>query len=192
VAYTGTDVLLVEHVGHPEKQIPPTSCCVYFPGVATDGVTGTSYLAYYSLISGKQGIWLQRLSQTGAAGGPVRLAGSETGGHVPTVQERVGIRGQRAVDLLRVGSTKPTVLATFGALTGVGGDTVTAGPNGRLWATWFLGDGSLPALFARASDVNGQNWGKTVRVPLPSGTQQILKAYTSGPAAVRQATGNPA
>jgi hypothetical protein len=46
VAHTGTDVLLVEHVGHPEKQIPPTSCCVYFPGVATDGVTGTSYLAY--------------------------------------------------------------------------------------------------------------------------------------------------
>jgi hypothetical protein len=175
---------------------------------------GTSYLAYYSLISGKQGIWLQRLSQTGAAGGPVRLPGSETGGHVPTVQERVGITGrghgrghgragvyavyangypfQRAVDLLRVGSTKATVLATFGALTGVGGDTVTVGPNGRLWATWFLGDGSLPALFVRASDVNGQNWGKTVRVPLPSGTQQILKAYTSGPAAVRQATGNPA
>jgi len=184
-----TDVLLVEHVGHPEKQIPPTSCCVYFPGIATAGVTGTSYLAYYSLISGKQGIWLQRLSQTGAAGGPVRLPGSETGGHVPTVQQRVGITGrghgragvyavyangypfQRAVDLLRVGSTKPTVLATFGALTGVGGDTVTAGPNGRLWATWFLGDGSLPALFVRASAVNGQNCGSSAyfatQVPLP-------------------------
>jgi hypothetical protein len=34
----------------------------------------------------------------------------------------------------------------------------------------------------RASDVNGDTWGKTVRVALPSGTQNVWKVYASAQA----------
>ena len=69
VAFTGTDSLVVLHLGHRETQIPPkTGCCVYNPAFGTDGATGATWLAYVSVIGGREGVYAQRLSATGAAG----------------------------------------------------------------------------------------------------------------------------
>jgi hypothetical protein len=200
VAFTGTDWLGLLHIGHPETRIPPTACCVYQPGIATDGVSHATYIAYLSLINKGQGIWVQRLSQTGAAGRAVRLPGSQTGGNVISIAQRVGITGRgpghagvyvayingypitHALDVLKLGASRPTVVATVGGANEIQGSTITAGPDHRLWAAWVIGRGSAPALFVRASDVNGGNWGRTVRVPLPSGATTLWKVYANAQA----------
>jgi hypothetical protein len=50
VAYTLTDTLAVNPIGKPSQTIPPTACCVYFPGLASDGSTGLTWVTYYSNI----------------------------------------------------------------------------------------------------------------------------------------------
>jgi hypothetical protein len=202
VAFTGSFALNVIHLGHPERQIPPTACCVSLPGIGTDGSTGVTWLAYLSLISGRQGIYAQRLAASGGvSGGAGRLPGSQTSGLTFPISQRVGITGRgngrpgvyvlydtgypviRTLEVIRLGTTAPVKLASFGGFAEqVAGDTITAGPNGRLWATWFFGQDTPPALFVRASGTTGTTFGKTVRVPLPSGTSVIWKVYTSAQA----------
>jgi hypothetical protein len=202
VAFTGSLTLTVLHLGHPEKEIPPTACCVYFPGFGTDGSSGVTWLAYLSLIDGKQGIYAQRLAPSGgASGGAGRLPGSQVGGLTFPLSQRVGITGRgsgrpgvyvlygagypviRTLDLIRLGTSSPVKLASFGGFgEEVAGDTIVAGPSGRLWATWFFGHGTPPGLFVRASGTSGTAFGKTVKVALPSGTSTIWKVYTSAQA----------
>ena len=202
VAFTGTDSLVVLHLGHHETRIPPkTGCCVYNPGFGTDGAAGTTWLAYVSVIGGKEGVYSQRLSATAAAGAATRLPGSVTGGNTILTSQRIGITGRgrgragvyalyaagypspKALDLLRLGTGTPVKVATFGGFSEeVAGDTVTAGPNGRLWTTWFDGDGTPAQLFVRASGTTGLSFGKTVKVKLPAGTSRIYKVYTSAQA----------
>ncbi len=205
VAFTGTDSLVVRHQGRRETQIPPkTGCCVYNPGFGTDGATGATWLAYVSIIGGKEGVYAQRLSATGAAGAAARLPGSETGGNTILTSQRIGITGRgrgrpgvyavyaagypspRALDLIKLGTSTPVKVATFGGFSEeVAGDTVAAGPNGRLWVTWFDGDGTPAQLFVRASGATGTtglSFGKTVKVALPAGTSTVYKVYTSAQA----------
>jgi hypothetical protein len=42
-----------------------------------------------------------------------------------------------------------------------------------------FGRGTKPALFVRESNVAATKWGKTVRVPLPSGTTTVWKVYVN-------------
>jgi hypothetical protein len=112
---------------------------------------------------------------------------------VPAYNERIPITGRgkgkagvyaayltgnlypRVVDLFKIGSKSPVRVASVS--TGfIDGDAVTAAPNGRLWVTWWYG-GS--ALYTRVSGTTGTTFGKTVRVPVPSGTVTIWKVYTS-------------
>jgi hypothetical protein len=202
VAFTGTDSLVVLHQGRRETQIPPkVGCCVYNPGFGTDGSSGATWLAYVSIIGGREGVYAQRLSAAGAAGAPARLPGSVTGGNTILSAQRTGVTGRgrgrpgvyavypvgypspRALDLIRLGTSAPVKLATFGGFSEqVAGDTVTAGPNGRLWVTWFDGDGTPAQLFVRASGTTGLSFGKTVKVALPAGTSRVYKVYTSAQA----------
>ena len=198
VAWTGTDALVIVHLGHRETRIPPTACCVYYPGIGTDGVTGTTWLAYMSLITGKQGIYVQKLSASGASGGAARLPGSETGGNVFPLSQRIGIIGRghgrpgvyvaygsgypvyRTLNVFKLGTKTPVRLASFGIFgEQLAGDTITAAPNGRLWVTWIDGDGTTPQLFTRASGTTGLSFGRTVHVALPSGISNIYRVYTS-------------
>ena len=202
VAFTGTDSLVVLHLGHHETQIPPKSgCCVYNPGFGTDGVTGATWLAYVSVIGGREGVYAQRLSATGAAGAAVRLPRSETGGNAILTSQRIGITGRgrgrpgvyalyavgypspTALDLIKLGTSTAVKVASFGGFSEeVAGDTVAAGSNGRLWATWFDGDGTPAQLFVRASGATGLSFGKAVKVKLPAATSRIYKVYTSAQA----------
>jgi len=200
VSFTDSFSMTLLHLGHPIDQVP-TACCYYFTGLATDGVTGTSYVAYMSLVNKKMGIWVQRLSQAGITGAASRLPGSETGGNVQPLDQRVGITGRghgragvyvsydvgyapaRALDVYRLGASKPVTLATFSIFgEQLQGSTLTAGPDGRLWDAWIDGAGSTPQLFVRASSLNAATWGKAVHVPLPSGTQFVWQVYASAQA----------
>ena len=202
VAFTGTDSLVVLHKGHPETQIPPkVGCCAYDAAFGTDGTAGTSWLTYISVIGGREGVYAQRLSAAGAAGAATRLPGSVTGGNTILAAQRTGVTGRghgrpgvyavypvgypspRSLDLIRLGTGSPLKLAAFGGFSEeVAGDTVAAGPNGRLWVTWFDGDGTPAQLFVRASGTTGLSFGKTVKVALPAGTSRVYKVYTSAQA----------
>ena len=60
VAFTGTDSLAVDHFGHKEVQLGPANkCCVYEPGLGTDGQTGTTWVTYASLITGHAGVFAE-------------------------------------------------------------------------------------------------------------------------------------
>jgi hypothetical protein len=200
VAFTGTDSLVAVHVGHPEVRLPPEKCCVVEPGFGTDGSTGTTWLAYMSSISGQAGVYAQHLSQTNASGTALLLPGSRVNGDVVQASQRIGITGRgsgragvyavygspepsaTAVDLVEVGTSTPTVLASIPSDEALGGDTVTAGPSGQLWAAWFYGEGTPLGLFVRMSNDSASSFGKTTKVPLPSGTTELLKVYINAQA----------
>lgn len=200
ISYTDTDTLVVLHLGQKEARIAPTNCCVYQPGMATDGKSGVTWLGYYSNITGRQGLFLQKLSKNAASGKAARLPGSVTGGNSLEPAQRVALTGRGkgrggvyvlygagypsyvSLNLIAAGSAKPVKLAT-GFSAELAGDTITAGPDGRLWATWWYGNGSSPKLFVRATKTaTGTAFGKTVTVPLPAGTSTIWKVYTSAQA----------
>ena len=202
VSNTGTDTLMVLHLGQKEVNLLPAKCCAYDPGMATDGKSGVTWLGYYSNITGKQGLFLQKLSKNAASGKAMRLPGSVTGGNSLSPEQRIALTGRgkgrggvfvlygagypsyRSLDLIAAGAAKPVKLATFSAFSAeLAGDTITAGPDGRLWASWWYGNGSSPKLFVRATTkATNTAFGKTVTVPLPSGTNTIWKVYTSAQA----------
>jgi hypothetical protein len=198
VAFTGTDSLAVLHSGHAERQLPPTTCCVYNAGLAVDGKSGATYVAYWSLVTNHQGVFARRLNQDGTAGGPAALLpGSQKGGNVPPLEERVAITGRghgrpgvyalyetnypvaTGISLIRLGGGRPVQLAKTSFSRGFAGAAVTSGQGGRLWAAWFTGDGAPASLFVRQSNTAVTKWSRTVRVALPSGTSRILKVYVS-------------
>jgi hypothetical protein len=200
-AFTATSILAVGPVGHPYVHIPPKACCAYNPGMAGDSRTGSMWVAYLSLVSHHQGIFAQRLTRTGtASGAAIHLPGSSTGGNVVNSDQRIGLAGRgpghpgvfaaygsgypslRRVDVIRVGASHPMVVGSIGGLKTIGPVTVTADPKGRLWVAWVIISGSRPQLFVRRSNPAVTRFGKTVRVPLPAGTQNVWKVYlNAGP-----------
>jgi hypothetical protein len=196
VSWTTGGVLDLLHVGQRQVDIS-IPCCVYDLGMATDGATGAGYVAYLSLISRAEGIWVRRLSLTGVAGSALRLPGSVTRGNTVLLDQRVAITGRghghggvyasypvgypaaTAVDVYRIGASKPFTVARA---TQIFGTDITAGPNGRLWDAWIVK--TLPEweLFVRASNSAATAWSPTARVALPKGTQFIDEVYESAQA----------
>lgn len=200
ISFATTGLLTLLHQGQHIDNVA-TKCCVYLPGIATDGVTGVSYVAYLSLIPGAMGTWLHQLSQTGLTGKAVRLPGSVTGGLTESATQRVAITGRghgrsgvyvsygtgypskTAVVVYRVGASKPVTLATFNPLgEDVVATDITAGPNGRLWDVFFTGDGTPVHLFVRASNLTATAWSPTAKIALPRGTSVIWKVYENAQA----------
>jgi hypothetical protein len=203
VAFTGLDSLAVDHVGHPEAEVGPTQCCVYEPGLATDGRTGVTWVGYLSLISRHQGIFARPLTASGkAAGAAVLLPGSAVGGNVSQITQRVAMTGRgagrpgvyvvylrgypspQAFGLARLGPGAAVHVTVFGGLKQeVSAVTVTADPQGRLWVAWVQGEGtSSPALYVRRSNLAATAFSGAVRVPLPPGTSDVWKVYMNAQA----------
>jgi hypothetical protein len=202
VAFDGTDSLAVLHVGHPEQEIGPTNaCCVYNAGLAVDGKSGATFVAYESLIPKHQGIFARRLNQNGTADGKAVLQpGSETGGATLPRFQRVGVTGLghgRAgvftayvtgyptglgVDVHELGTTKVVKVGSTNSLHGFAGATLTADPHGRLWAAWFQGDGAPAALFVDLANGKDTAFLKPESIGLPVGTTVVEKVYLAATA----------
>ena len=202
MAFNGTDSLAVDHFGHQEVQLGPTNkCCVVEPGLGTDGQAGTTWVTYASLISGHEGVFARQLTASGRPAGPAKLLpGSAGGGNAITPNQRVGTTGRgpgsggvyaayehgypnvTGLDVDRLGSSKPTAVATFKAGQELAGDTLTATSSGHLLVAWFLGRGSTPALFVRLSNATATKYGKTEKIALPPGTTTIWKVYLNAAA----------
>jgi hypothetical protein len=203
VAFDGTDSLAVDHFGHPEVQLGPTTkCCVTEPGLAVDGQTGTTWVTYASLISGHGGVFARQLTASGSpAGPPELLPGSAAGGNAITPAQRVSTTGRGAgsggvyaayehgypsatgLDVDRLGARTPAVVATFKGTEQLAGSALTATPSGRLWVAWFDGRGSPPALFVRLSNATATSWSPAQKVALPPGTTTVWKVYVNAQAA---------
>jgi hypothetical protein len=191
----GDDSLVLDHVAHPEHQLPPTTCCVLWPGLAVDSSNGATWVAYWSDAANHIGVFARRLNQDGTAAGPaLRLPGSVTKGETPELNERIAITGRgqhRAgvyaayitgwptalhVNLVRVGHKTPARLASTSAARQFFGVAVSANPAGGLWVAWFSG-GSRPGLTIRESNSSVTKFGRARGVALPSGTSTIWKVY---------------
>lgn len=196
----GGGAMVVLHLGHKETVIE-NKCCVSRAGLATDGVTGASWIGYLSLIIGKEGIFVQRLSQSGSSGAAALLPGTDVGGNTFPLSQRIGMTGRghgragvyvsfgsgyptyTALNVLELGAKKPVKLASFGvAGEQMAADTITTAPTGRLWVTWIDGAGSTPQLFTRVSGASGLSFGPAIHVKLPAGTNVVWKVYTSAQA----------
>jgi hypothetical protein len=197
VAFTLTETLAIYPTTDKTVQvIPPSGCCVYEPGLGLDGATNTMWVTYYSLISGHEGVFAQKLTSAGDASGPaVLLPKSESGGNVVEKLQRIGISGRGAgkagvyvaygsgypsllrVDVDRVGAAAPMVVAKAGADQSIGLVTLAPGPGGRLWVAWELNAQAGPELFVSESNPAATSFGKPVRVSLPAGTGVLWKAY---------------
>jgi hypothetical protein len=174
---------------------------VYEARLAVDGSCGATWLAYQSLITKHEGIYVQRLAQNGTASGArTLLPGSVAHGNTAVVNQRIGVTGRGhgrsgvyvayetgypfalGVDLLRLGTRKTVRLASTSTADQFAGATVTADPAGGLWVAWYTGDGAPPSLSVRQSNNSVSKFGRTVRVALPAGTTVVLKVYISAQA----------
>jgi hypothetical protein len=156
-AYSGTDSMVVDHVGHPEVQVAPADkCCFYNAGLAVDGASGQTWLAYSSLIPAREGIFARPLAATGDPSAPAtRLPGSVAGnGLIIPPQQRTAVTGRgpghggvfavygtgypkfAALREIRLGTGSARTLATFGRTQDLAGTDITAGQDGRLWVAW--------------------------------------------------------
>jgi hypothetical protein len=200
VAFSGTNSLIVDHLGNAEVQISPDKCCLYEQALATDGESGQAWVAYSSLITGNQGLFARKLKPSGQPAAPQVLLPGSRGDHSTIVPlQRVAITGRgkgrsgvyvaygagypvyRSLDVLRLGTRTPVKLAKFGLLHQLNGTDIAADPAGRLWVAWYVNGGS-PGLFVRRSGTAGAGFGKTARIPLPAGTKTVWKVYISAQA----------
>jgi hypothetical protein len=197
-AYSGTDSMVVDHVGHSEVQVAPSlKCCLDNAGLAVDGASGQTWLAYSSLIRSGQGIFARPLSATGKPSGPaVRLPRSlPSGGNIIPPEQRTAVTGRghgrsgvfavygsgwpkfTSLQEIRLGTRSARTLAAFGRTQDMAGTAITDDQAGRLWVAWATGRGTSPGLFVRRSNPAAGTFGPAERVALPGGTTAVLKVY---------------
>ncbi len=197
-AYSGTDSMVVDHVGHPEAQVAPSDhCCFYNAGLAVDGTSGQTWLAYSSLIPGSEGIFARPLSASGPPSAPARRLPRSvaSNGLIISPQQRTAVSGRGAghrgvfavygtgypkftsLQEIQLGTGSSHTLASFGRTQDLAGTDIAAGQSGRLWVAWATGRGSRPGLFVRRSNPAAGRFGPAERVALPGGTTAVLKVY---------------
>jgi hypothetical protein len=198
VAFSSGSSLTVDHVGQAEQELRQPTCCVIDPGLAVDGRTGATWIAYRSIITGHEGVFLQPLHQSGtAAGASQLLPGSRVRRSTLPLVARIAVtaRGHGrpgvyvayvtgypsglGIDVLRAGSHTAVKVASTSAAHAFAGVAIAGNSGGGVWVAWSNGDGSAPGLTVRESNSAVTKFGRALRVPLPSGTSVIWKEYIS-------------
>jgi hypothetical protein len=193
VAYTLTDTLAITPIGKPSQVIPPTACCVYTPGLASDGSSGLTWVTYYSNITNHTGIYAQRLTAIGkASGAAIRLPNSATAGSAISPEQRVatvsrgpgrpgvyaaygaGYPSITKVLVDKLGAAKAMTVAASSSISAI---TAAVDPSGRIWVAWLTNPGGTYHLFISRSNAAVTAFSKPVAVPLPSGTGTAWKVY---------------
>ena len=134
----------------PDRTVPQMGCCLYQPDIATDSATGQTYLGFFSLERGREGVYVQRISPAGVQGGRVLAPGTRVRGNAvnpggrTSLTARLGAPGvflahgrgyptYSSVALWRVGAPRPQIVVKADRAEHV---NVAAAPQGRLWLMW--------------------------------------------------------
>jgi hypothetical protein len=181
----------VLHVGHVKRHIKMTTCCVYNVGIGVDDKTSTAWLTWYQLVKNGVGYYARQLEQNGhEVGGPFRLPGAKNAAMMNQRTTAVGIgpgnagvyvsypsgNPVKAVDLLRLGASKPVKVTT---MPGVMGTTLASDNAGHIWVAWYRGFGSGYQLFVRRTAADAGPFGPVEQVSLPKDATTLWKAYIS-------------
>jgi len=136
--------------GDPDGTVPQTGCCLYQPEIATDAASGQTYVGFFSLERGREGIYVQRISPAGVQGPRLLAPGTRVRGNAVNPGARTGLTGRlgapgvflahgrgyptySSVALWRVGATRPQLVVKADRAQHV---NVAAAPQGRLWLMW--------------------------------------------------------
>jgi hypothetical protein len=182
------------HVGTgPDTRYENGGCCASDPEVAVDAVTGKYFVSWFSSVPGKQGLWLQEVSQAGLVGSAAHVPGSSSSDGAQAVKpgQRTALTGRigaggvylaygagypafGTVQLLRIGR-QPVAVARSTQIEHVG---IAPGPGGRLWLFWSTGSGYAVTRSNRAAT----RFESVTRVALPDAGATTYGLYGEGSA----------
>jgi hypothetical protein len=185
-------------LGYWGEAFDPNGCCTINANAVRDGGNGVPVAVYASLVSGRQGVYAQRIDPAsgGPAGPPAPFPGvGEAGGGPPIapslyrmqVATRPGggvfvvVAGdftEQKVLLWRVGAARATLLASTRNRSPYIA-TVAGTPDGRIWAVWSEeGPGGLN-LVARRSNPSVSRFGERQVIRAPRGVQRLYRLESS-------------
>lgn len=161
-------------------------CCAYNGALATDPVTGTMYVGWYSNDEPpNNGVWVQEVSTTDGTpvGAPAKMPGSvsmyngsEQSSDADTRIPMAGRPGGGVYVAWPSGYPSQHEMVLWSPFDAVGvtvwstrdsdieDPAIAAAPDGRIWVAWTQGE----RVFARRSNVDVTRWGAVVKVPWPA------------------------
>jgi hypothetical protein len=177
-------------------------CCGYSPDLAADSASGALFIAWFSNVTGNEGVFVQAVDP--ASGAPVAtpqvMPGTVTNFNgTPASSQQLartpitGRPGQPGVFVAYPGgyptTTKVLVWQVGGKLRVLDSSStnhvvgISAAPDGRLWVVWASSGGAKPRVFARRSNVAATAWGPAVSAGAPSGADSAYKIDADAQAA---------
>jgi hypothetical protein len=188
----------------PDANLQPQvgNCCGYYPGMVTEPVSGTPFVAWASNATGRNGVWAQALDPASGnpVGSPALMPGSATKGATDIQLSRtpIAVRSGKPgayvaypgnyptttkVLVWRLGATRSAVVAN-----GAGEHrtvTLAGASDGRVWVLWEQRQANgAPKVYARRSDLTVTHWGETVSVKPPPGATDGWKLDADAQSAV--------
>jgi hypothetical protein len=160
------------------------ACCAYFPNLAFSETDDDGYVAWYSNVTGQEGLWVQQIWPN---------TGSATAAPEATVDGKLVAPSQRSpiaarasggtyyaycsgyptcteVKLWKVGDAAPIDVATGKDVEDV---NLAADPDGRLWVMWE--DTSEASLFATRTNEDASELGAVVQFDRAPDAQTVWK-----------------
>lgn len=166
-----------------------SSCCAYYPGLATDAITGETVLGWSSNATGTIGLFTQTVAPALGKREYVPGSASPDGKDALGIDQRMPIVARigggiyvaycqgyptcRSVELWHYKANAPM------AVTKVSGSrlvNISAGPEGRIWTMWARGS----RVYAARSNRAVTRFGPVITVVPPKGTQSIWKVTGEG------------
>ena len=147
------------------------ACCAYFPNLAFSETDGDGYIAWYSNVTGQEGLWVQQIWPTLGTATAVPEATVDGKLVAPSqrspIEARVGGGSYYAycsgyptcteVKLWKVGDPAPVDVATGKDVEDV---NLAADPDGRLWVMW---EDTAEGLFAARTNEDADEIGAAVQ-----------------------------
>ena len=165
------------------------ACCDYLPNLAFSEEDGDGYIAWYSNVEDRAGLFVQQIWPTTATAAAVPESAVDGKAITPTqrtpLAARVGAEGTyiaycsgyptcEKVLLWQIGEDDPVEIAAGGDIEDV---NVAADPDGRLWVMWE--DTAESSLFAVRSNEDATEFGEIVKFTPAPDTDTVWKLQGS-------------
>ena len=157
------------------------TCCVYYPNIGVDSVTGAVVIAQAGPGDGLQVSGAVPVQHVPGSGLPAAVDSQRVGisGRIGAAGVYVaylrGASGKEKPALWRVGSAKPSVIKVpAGSAQHV---TLTPAPGGRLWIAWSEAGGTIALTRTNPA---ATRFGQIVRIKAPHGADAIYRLNMEG------------